>query len=63
MFYTYIIYSESKDRVYIDHTGNLQSRLERHNSGGGKSTKTGVPWKLIYCKEYSNKSEAMKSEY
>ena len=38
MFYTYIIYSKSKDKYYIGYTEDLKFRLERHNSGGSRST-------------------------
>jgi len=62
-FYTYIIYSESKDKYYIGHTENIDLRLERHNSGWSKSTKSGIPWKIMYFEEYKTKSQAMKREY
>ena len=63
MFYTYIIYSESKNSYYIGHTHNLVLRLERHNSGWSRSTKAGIPWKLVYNEEHETKSKAMQREY
>ena len=63
MFYTYIIYSESRDKYYIGHTHDLELRLQRHNEGWTKSTKSGIPWKLTYFEKYKTKSEAMKREY
>ncbi len=62
MFYTYIIYSESSDKYYISHTHDLELRLQRHNERWTRSTKAGIPWKLIYSEEYRTKSEAMKRE-
>lgn len=63
MFYTYILYSETKDRYYIGHTHNIQLRLERHNDGWSRSTKSGIPWKIVYVEEYKTKSEANKREF
>jgi len=63
MFYTYILYSESKDRYYTGHTGNLELRIERHNSGCSRSTKSGIPWKIMYYELFDTKAEAMHREY
>ena len=63
MYYTYILYSETTDKYYIGHTHDLELRLERHNDGGSRSTKAGIPWKLIYFEKHESKSEAMKREY
>ncbi|MBS3768325.1 MAG: GIY-YIG nuclease family protein [Candidatus Cloacimonetes bacterium] len=63
MYYTYIIYSESTDKYYVGHTYNVQLRLERHNDGWSRSTKSGIPWKIVYKEKYNTKSEAMKREY
>jgi len=43
MFFTYILYSDTKDRYYIGHTHDFELRLERHNAGWSKSTKSGIP--------------------
>ena len=63
MYFTYILYSESIDKFYIGHTENLQLRLERHNSGSSRSTKSGIPWKIVYYENHETKSAAMKREY
>lgn len=62
MFYLYIIYSVSKDKYYIGHTNNIQERLSYHNSGFGASTKAGCPWKLVFKRQYEDRSSAMKEE-
>ncbi|MCK4357141.1 MAG: GIY-YIG nuclease family protein [Candidatus Cloacimonetes bacterium] len=62
MYFIYILYSEKKDKYYVGHTNNLTLRLKRHNSGRNKSTKSGVPWEMVYFEEYETKSEAMKRE-
>ena len=60
MFHTYILQSEKTNKFYIGSTGNLDDRFIRHNNGRSKSTKTGIPWKLIYTEEFNTRSEAIK---
>lgn len=62
MWYTYILYSRKKDRYYIGYTENITQRLQRHNEGWGRYTKSGKPWELVYFEEYDNKSDAIKRE-
>ena len=62
MFKTYILHSASKDRFYVGHTSDLKDRFKRHNSGKSKSTKHGVPWTIVYTKEFNTKSEAYQFE-
>ena len=62
MFKTYILHSASKDRFYVGHTSDLKDRFKRHNSGRSKSTKYGVPWNIVYTKEFNTKSEAYQFE-
>lgn len=62
MWLVYIICSRKIDRYYIGYTDDLEWRLERHNSGWGKYTKRGVPWKLAYTESFKSKSEAIKRE-
>ncbi|WP_075164042.1 GIY-YIG nuclease family protein [Microscilla marina] len=61
-FYVYILYSPSLDRYYVGFTQNLSSRLARHNSGGSRATKPGIPWELKYSEVYETRSEAMVRE-
>jgi putative endonuclease len=62
MHYFYILYSEKRDRYYYGHSSDVYIRLVRHNEGWSKSTKSGIPWKLVYYEKYSTKSEAIKRE-
>ena len=57
--YVYILYSETILRYYVGQTANIESRLLRHNNGYVKSTKRGLPWKLIYKIEVNSRSEAL----
>ena len=62
MFYTYVLYSELFDRIYIGQTNNLTLRLSDHNSGNCKSTKPYSPWTLTYYEEFQTRRESMKRE-
>ncbi len=63
MYYTYIIKSKTKDRLYIGSCSDLESRLEHHNLGHSRSTKGYIPWEIVYYEEYETKTEAIKREY
>ncbi len=62
MFFTYVLFSESFNQIYIGQTSNLDERLASHNSGLSKSTKRYLPWKIIYFEEFSTRSQSMKRE-
>ncbi|MCC5942877.1 MAG: GIY-YIG nuclease family protein [Balneolaceae bacterium] len=62
MVYVYILYSVVADRYYVGQTSNLEERVSRHNQGGSKYTKFGIPWKLVYKEGFETRSEAMKRE-
>jgi len=61
-YYLYVLRSEKNGQYYIGSTGSLEDRLERHNGGRSKSTKSGIPWQPVYIEEFSNRSEAVKRE-
>ncbi len=62
MYFTYIIFSNSKKRYYVGHTSNINKRLERHNSQLVQSTKYGSPWKLIHKEAFKTRLEAVSKE-
>ena len=61
MWYTYVLQNKNS-RWYIGSTRDLRKRILRHNSGQNKSTRAGVPWKLIYCEIGLNKDDARARE-
>ena len=61
-YYTYILFSESRNRYYVGYTSNISNRLIKHNAGNSPSTKSGRPWKLVYFEEFDSKSVAIKRE-
>ena len=62
MYFTYILYSKSFDRLYKGQTKNLKNRLKLHNSGFVKSTKPFIPWEVVYFEEFDSRLEAVKRE-
>jgi putative endonuclease len=62
MWYIYLLSSRKNGRWYIGSTNNVGKRILKHNSGKNKSTKYGVPWKLIYCEISLNKQDARARE-
>ncbi|MEE9166104.1 MAG: GIY-YIG nuclease family protein [Candidatus Neomarinimicrobiota bacterium] len=62
MYFTYVLYSRSFDRLYIGQTDDLRYRVEKHNREEVTATKAYVPWELIYYEEFSSRSEAMRRE-
>jgi putative endonuclease len=61
MWYVYVL-QNNKSKWYIGSTKNLRKRILRHNSGKNKSTKHGIPWKLIYYEACLNKEDARARE-
>ena len=61
-YVVYILESQSKSRLYIGYTNNLERRLEEHNSNQTKSTRNKGPWKLLFAKKGLGKTEAQSLE-
>jgi len=56
--FVYVLYSHHTRKRYIGYTTDLRKRLKEHNAGHVKSTKSGLPWRVIAYKKYSSRSEA-----
>tara|TARA_R110002124_G_scaffold107047_2_gene259269 strand:- start:3181 stop:3420 length:240 start_codon:yes stop_codon:yes gene_type:complete len=57
--FVYILFSETRSRYYVGQTADIIKRLERHNQGRVKSTRLGIPWKLVLQLIVETRSEAM----
>jgi putative endonuclease len=64
MWYVYLLRCSDKS-IYCGITNNLEKRIYAHNNlpSGSTYTKSRRPVKLVYCKEYDNRSLASKEEY
>jgi len=61
-YVVYILYSQKRSRYYVGQTQNIKKRIEKHNKGLVKSTKTGGPWEVITIIKVSNRSKAVLLE-
>lgn len=62
-YYTYILLTES-GTYYCGYTDDLEKRFKQHCEGkGAKYTRANKPIKIVYFKEFDNKSDAMKEEF
>jgi len=62
MWYVYLLLSKKINKWYIGSTKDLRKRILTHNAGKNKSTKYGIPWKLIYYEVGLNKDDARARE-
>ena len=63
MHYVYLIQSLSHpNQTYIGNTENLKQRLDTHNSGGSRFTKSYRPWELITFLGFKEKLKATAFE-
>ena len=62
MFFVYIIQSKTDNSFYIGQTGNIERRLDYHNTGKSKYTKAKIPWVVVYTEEFETRTEAIKRE-
>ena len=62
MFEVYIIHSPSLNKFYVGSTMHLDVRLNQHNFGKSKFTKTGIPWSLVHHIKCDNRAEAIQLE-
>jgi len=62
MFYFYVLKSVKTGLLYKGHAKDLDARVKQHNSGKTRSTKTGIPWQLIYNEFFETREEAIARE-
>ena len=58
----YILYSSKLNKYYVGSTTDLERRLEDHNRGKEKFTKTGTPWILVYKEQFEDLKLARQRE-
>jgi putative endonuclease len=61
-YYVYVIQSLSNKKYYIGQTGGLKRRLNQHNLGLARSTKSGIPWKLVLTEKFESRIDAVRRE-
>ena len=59
MFYVYILKSLKDGSLYVGSTGDLKKRVNEHNNGNAKYSKTKRPYKLIWYCAFRDKTKAL----
>lgn len=63
MYTVYALHSPDHDKIYVDYSSDLESRLRSHNELGTKGWAPKFrPWEVVYTEEHSSKAEAMRRE-
>ena len=62
MYYVYIIESLINGDYYKGSTSDYLKRLESHNKGESKFTRSKMPWNLIFVQGFILKSDALIKE-
>ena len=62
MHFLYILESLKDGSYYVGSCNDIDARLGRHNNGYVKSTKSFIPWRLVYTEKYDTLSLARKRE-
>lgn len=62
MFYVYILKSEKFKELYVGSTNDLKKRIIKHNNGEVSSTKSKIPYKLVYYEAFGAESDARRRE-
>jgi len=63
MAITYILFSKTKNQFYIGSSRvNSVSRINAHNTGKVRSTRSGRPWVEVAKESFNNYTEARKRE-
>ena len=63
--YVYLIISKKKGlyKTYVGYTKNIKNRLNLHNTNKGAKSTKGRYWRLIFKKNFKDKSRALKYEH
>ena len=62
MFFTYVLYSQQYNKIYIGQTCDLEKRLSEHNLGLSSYTRKFIPWNIIYTEQFESRQEALIRE-
>jgi putative endonuclease len=61
-YYIYILKSLKDSRFYIGSTHDIEKRLAYHNAGLQRSTRSRIPFILVYSEVFDEKSDALRRE-
>ena len=61
-YFVYVLQSQKDKKNYIGSTSDIKKRIAFHNAGLQRSTRTRIPFELIYNEEFPSKQEALRRE-
>lgn len=61
-YFVYILRSRKDGSLYTGYTKDLKERLERHNSGKVLSTRSRLPFEIVYFEGYTTLEKALARE-
>ena len=62
MYFVYLLKSKKDNDLYLGSTNNLKKRFREHNTGQVSSTKSRIPFEIIYCEIYKSEKDARERE-
>ena len=62
-YFVYILRSSKDGKHYIGQTQDVLKRLEEHNRGHVRSTKSHLPYKLLHVEEFNSRTQAIRREH
>ncbi|WP_293743806.1 GIY-YIG nuclease family protein [uncultured Pedobacter sp.] len=62
MFYTYILYSKTRNKYYVGSTSDLQNRLKKHNTNHPGFTGHTGDWCVVWSEVFETRTEAILKE-
>jgi putative endonuclease len=62
MWCAYALQSKKDGWLYIGMSSDVRGRLEQHNRGYNRSTRSRVPFELFYIEECGSREDARKRE-
>ena len=60
--YVYVLQSLKDHGYYVGETADVEERLLYHNKGLQRSTKSRIPFRIVYIEQTVNRLEVLKRE-
>src|SRR4029077_14086032 len=62
MWFAYVMRSRKDDGIYVGMSSSVERRVKEHNAGYNRSTRSRIPFELIYVERCGSRLEARKRE-
>ncbi|MBI4427760.1 MAG: GIY-YIG nuclease family protein [Ignavibacteriales bacterium] len=61
-FSVYVLYSPNWIETYVGQSDDVEKRIQKHNAGRVRSTKSYRPWILLHVETFESRAEAVRRE-